>query len=1136
MEEETFGDFNSDSLYDSHNESMDTMSDMVQSMATQIYAEFERLIETYGDSVVEGLMPQLVAILENWDKVFKEKQNVQLDLDLAKEDNDQLLAQYEREKQLRKAADQRNMETEDVIEEQKKVLQIELDEANKNCKILEIKSRNYQDQVSRLEEKEAIQKAEFEKLHDRYTELFKSHVERMEKTKAMMSSDKSDTDLTPLEERLHSKNIHRSSTGGNFVAPPSPESGASQSLDIADGRTNPSPPVDLSTPSAEEASGERCIQSEISSERRPQDLALSLEAAAFDELDPELDTMAGSMVHPGEFASAADSDSESDDSESHASGSSLAYNGMTKEVENLIKENQELIQTKNALNVVKDDLIGQVDELTGSLELTRAEVHTIKQQKEALLEKISGLEEDVKQLNAKQLAAENKENEEDIPRAQRKRFTRVEMARVLMERNQYKERLMELQEAVRWTEMIRASKENPESGQKKKSSIWSLFSNLFAGNSKTKKLPSPTIHYNAPATHLHPVGDPNKPRRLQELSGGEKGSAYDFLQEDPLSEEGRKQKEAERRDKYRQVHAYVTKDDGRVQAYGWSVPAQAANHESHMTVPVPVYCRPLISAEDEQTALWCAAAVFRSAGRTRDGGSIVGAHSMFYSDSSDSGQPSAVNDADESSDGLLSKSPNVAQLDKHLKNYQRTLSESTDMSKLTSLVWLCTTTGSNSKVQVINAGNPAQILESFDVPNAHILTIASIPGVSESDYPPEDESHDSAPKKDQLVANEEESDKITIKFVGSSASLTSSSEKCEGLSEKLSTATDGGETSSLHSVDDGIRKLMLPTMWLGLQNGTLLIHSSMDDWKTPIKFIDLGDCILSIVHASGKVFVGLANGTLAVFHRNSDGAWCFGDYHMIDLGEEKVPIRSLTAVANSTIWIGHRNKVYVINASNLLVTKSFEAHPEKDCQVRLMAWCGDGVWVAIRNDTTLRLFNAHTLEHLQDIDIQCCVDKLLVEDKRGLSRVTSLELSCNRLWIGTGNGIIISVPLTKESQQDTSKAVDIPSKEKPPGGAVRVYSDAQGDDVAPATFVPYCDLSLAQLSYHGHRDCIRFFSTIAGNSKDTSLVMSGGEGYIDFRVALEKLISGDEEPAQDEQSPAFWSHLIVWEVSNHPST
>ncbi|KAG7269578.1 hypothetical protein CRUP_036770 [Coryphaenoides rupestris] len=71
----------------------------------------------------------------------------------------------------------------------------------------------------------------------------------------------------------------------------------------------------------------------------------------------------------------------------------------------------------------------------------------------------------------------------DVPTAQRKRFTRVEMARVLMERNQYKERLMELQEAVRWTEMIRASRENPALTEKKKSSIWQFFSRLFSSSS-----------------------------------------------------------------------------------------------------------------------------------------------------------------------------------------------------------------------------------------------------------------------------------------------------------------------------------------------------------------------------------------------------------------------------------------------------------------------------------------------------------------------------------------------------------------------------------------------------------------------------------------------------------------------------
>jgi len=50
-----------------------------------------------------------------------------------------------------------------------------------------------------------------------------------------------------------------------------------------------------------------------------------------------------------------------------------------------------------------------------------------------------------------------------------------------MERNHFKEKLMELQEAVRYAEIVRASREHPElvtgsssSGGKKKTSIWSL--------------------------------------------------------------------------------------------------------------------------------------------------------------------------------------------------------------------------------------------------------------------------------------------------------------------------------------------------------------------------------------------------------------------------------------------------------------------------------------------------------------------------------------------------------------------------------------------------------------------------------------------------------------------------------------
>jgi hypothetical protein len=63
-------------------------------------------------------------------------------------------------------------------------------------------------------------------------------------------------------------------------------------------------------------------------------------------------------------------------------------------------------------------------------------------------------------------------DQDGLSAAQRKRFTRAEMARVLMERNQYKERLMELQESVRWAEMRRAMREQPE--EKKRSSVWNL--------------------------------------------------------------------------------------------------------------------------------------------------------------------------------------------------------------------------------------------------------------------------------------------------------------------------------------------------------------------------------------------------------------------------------------------------------------------------------------------------------------------------------------------------------------------------------------------------------------------------------------------------------------------------------------
>ena len=48
-------------------------------------------------------------------------------------------------------------------------------------------------------------------------------------------------------------------------------------------------------------------------------------------------------------------------------------------------------------------------------------------------------------------------------------------------------------------------------------------------------------------------------------------------------------------------------------------------------------------------------------------------------------------------------------------------------------------------------------------------------------------------------------------------------------------------------------------------------------------------------------------------------------------------------------------------------------------QVRQLATLGDGVWVSIRLDSTLRLYHAVTHQHLQDVDIEPYVSKMLGE-------------------------------------------------------------------------------------------------------------------------------------------------------------
>lgn len=55
-----------------------------------------------------------------------------------------------------------------------------------------------------------------------------------------------------------------------------------------------------------------------------------------------------------------------------------------------------------------------------------------------------------------------------------------------------------------------------------------------------------------------------------------------------------------------------------------------------------------------------------------------------------------------------------------------------------------------------------------------------------------------------------------------------------------------------------------------------------------------------------------------------------------------------------------------------------------------------------------------------------------------------------------------------------------------PGEAIRVYTDGR-DNLTAGTFVPFCSMSEAQLSFHGHKDAVKFFVAVPGMMESKAL-------------------------------------------------
>lgn len=122
------------------------MNEKVQALAGSIYEEFEAMMSRYDPECVKNLMPLIVNVLESLDLAYTENQEMEVEVELLKEDNEQLVTQYEREKQLRKGSEQRHIELEDAYENDRKEAVVKIESLTSIVKMFELKQKNSADQ------------------------------------------------------------------------------------------------------------------------------------------------------------------------------------------------------------------------------------------------------------------------------------------------------------------------------------------------------------------------------------------------------------------------------------------------------------------------------------------------------------------------------------------------------------------------------------------------------------------------------------------------------------------------------------------------------------------------------------------------------------------------------------------------------------------------------------------------------------------------------------------------------------------------------------------------------------------------------------------------------------------------------
>ncbi|XP_070162011.1 rho guanine nucleotide exchange factor 10 isoform X2 [Polyergus mexicanus] len=225
-------------------------------------------------------------------------------------------------------------------------------------------------------------------------------------------------------------------------------------------------------------------------------------------------------------------------------------------------------------------------------------------------------------------------------------------------------------------------------------------------------------------------------------------------------------------------------------------------------------------------------------------------------------------------------------------------------------------------------------------------------------------------------------------------------------------------------VSNDFTTLASDLVWMGTDSRKIIIYAATEPEKEEeIGNYPVSGPIIEIKYHCDNVFVALGTGLLLLFKRQADGIWALKDPFVISLGND--PVSCLMPI-NQSVYAACGKKVWVLNATSGDVTKNFSAQHEHVGNVRLMAHSGVGLWVALKNSSTVCLYHTETFKHLQDINIasnvlrvtkmnnplNLCGGTLAVNSQTAVT-VTALLACKGLLWVGTNVGISLTIPLPR---------------------------------------------------------------------------------------------------------------------------